>query len=198
MQQEKKKQKVRHILQALHFDKPKSVYFIYGGVALLAVLLYAGGMRLQKETKDSKESTVVNYTEKERGDELEQRLALLLSQIRGAGKVAVLITYDTGPEIVPAMSTNSDENIRDAITGGESNTQRSIHTVTEPATVQGSGTQMPIILVEKQPTIRGVVIVAQGAADISVRLQLQRAVRAVTGIEEDRIEVFEMAGGNDI
>ena len=106
----------------------------------------------------------------------------------------MLITYETGTEIVPAMSVNSDESIRDSITNGENNTQRSVHTVTEPATIQGNGMQAPIILVEKEPTIRGVVIVAQGAADISVRLQLQRAVRAVTGISEDKIEVFEMTG----
>lgn len=40
--------------------------------------------------------------------------------------------------------------------------------------------------------VRGVIVVAQGAADISVRLKLQAAVQAVLGVEADKVEVLEM------
>ncbi len=42
----------------------------------------------------------------------------------------------------------------------------------------------------------GVVVVAEGAGDIRVALELQRAVRALLGIELERIEVLRMEGGN--
>ncbi len=45
---------------------------------------------------------------------------------------------------------------------------------------------------ERQPTVRGVIVVAQGAADISVRMKLQSAVQAVLGVEASRVEVLEM------
>ena len=49
-----------------------------------------------------------------------------------------------------------------------------------------------VILVEREPEIRGVIVVAEGAADPAVRLSLQRAVQAVTGVPLSCIEVFEM------
>ena len=60
------------------------------------------------------------------------------------------------------------------------------------ATVSTEGGQSPIILVEREPEIRGVIVVAEGAADPAVRLSLQRAVQAVTGVPLSCIEVFEM------
>lgn len=39
----------------------------------------------------------------------------------------------------------------------------------------------------------GAVIVAQGAADISVRLRLTRAIQTLLGISQDAVEVFAMA-----
>ena len=54
----------------------------------------------------------------------------------------------------------------------------------------------PIVLYEKEPTVRGVVVVAEGAADFSVREKLQAAVQAATGIPVSRIEVFEMSFGS--
>ncbi len=62
----------------------------------------------------------------------------------------------------------------------------------QPATVATDGGQSPIILVEREPEIRGVIVVAEGAADPAVRLSLQRAVQAVTGVPLSCIEVFEM------
>ena len=60
------------------------------------------------------------------------------------------------------------------------------------ATVATEGGQSPIILVEREPEIRGVIVVAEGAADPTVRLSLQRAVQAGTGVPLSCIEVFEM------
>ena len=42
--------------------------------------------------------------------------------------------------------------------------------------------------------IRGVIVVAEGAADISVRLSIIAAVSTVLGINESCVEVFVMAG----
>ncbi len=44
-------------------------------------------------------------------DDIESRLEEILSQIEGAGEVRVMITYATGTEIVPAMSTESQSSV---------------------------------------------------------------------------------------
>ena len=48
------------------------------------------------------------------------------------------------------------------------------------------------MLTEVQPLVRGVIVVAEGAEDIAVKLNLQYAVKTVLGIDDDCIEVFEM------
>ena len=58
-----------------------------------------------------------------------------------------------------------------------------------PATVQDEA----LVLTEKAPAVRGVIVIAEGAADIGVKLKLQSAVQTVLGVEIDQIEVFEMS-----
>lgn len=64
-----------------------------------------------------------------------------------------------------------------------------------PATISGSGGTETIVLTEIEPTVRGVIVIAEGAADVSVRVKLSNAVMTVLGISADRIEVFEMKRG---
>ena len=103
-----------------------------------------------------------------------------------------MITYDTSREIVPAMTTNVNSTGSESSNGdGSSSSSQQSTESTEPATVSGSGGNEPIVLKEIEPQVRGVIVVAEGAADINVRMDLQRAVRAVLDIPLSRIEVFE-------
>ncbi|MDO5110911.1 MAG: hypothetical protein Q4E65_01260 [Clostridia bacterium] len=59
--------------------------------------------------------------------------------------------------------------------------------------MQGVGQAKVMITRENDPqTVRGVIVVAEGAEDISVRLRIQTAVCTVLGIESERVEVFKM------
>ena len=61
-----------------------------------------------------------------------------------------------------------------------------------PVKTSGSGGESPIILTERMPKIRGVIVIAEGAEDISVRFSLAAAVSTVLGIDENSVEVFAM------
>lgn len=157
-----------------------------------ALLLWFGGDLLERKRSGQKETVPVVPTETEQSDALEERLVAVLSRIRGAGKVSVMITYETTGETVTATISRTDENIQSNGTMDS----RSATEVTEPATVQTDLGQSPIVLMEREPVVRGVIVVAEGAADLGVRMNLQRAVRAVTGASLDAIEVFEMSYGS--
>lgn len=172
--------------------KPYLRYAIYAGIALLAVLLYwMGTDRFSCAARASPKPETSAVTAVER-DDLEERLIAVLSKIRGAGRVEVLVAYESSGEIVTAMSSRTDEDLKETVTGKESSSARSATTVTEPATVKGNDGQEPIILSEREPVVRGVIVVAEGAAQVAVRKDLQNAVRAVTGVSLAQIEVFEM------
>ena len=172
----------RRLLMRMRADRRVELA-VYGGVALLVVALYLLGGAGKGEPAAAQGELAAA--------ELEERLEQVLSCIRGAGRVDVMITYDTGPEIVPAMSTNVNSTGSETSEGSRSSSSQQSTESTEPATVSGSGGNEPIVLKEIEPVVRGVIVVAEGAADIEVRLDLQRAVRAVLDIPLSRIEVFE-------
>ncbi len=174
---------------------PGLVWLLYAAIGVTAVLLYLLGSR-NDCAQESRETQPAAATAVQTRDQLELRLIEVLSKIRGAGKVDVLVTYETNGEIVTATVRQTDEDVKDANGTGGSQTSRTVREVTEPATVETANGHAPIILYEKEPIVRGVVVVAEGAADFSVRAKLQAAVQAATGIPISQIEVFEMSYGS--
>ncbi len=157
---------------------------LYGSLFLLAGLFYGIGEGwFQAAPRDG--PGAVETT-------LEARLEDILSTVRGAGRVRVLVTYATAGERVAATVSTLDESVSESSGGATATRSEQSREMRQPATVSTDGGQSPIILVEKEPEIRGVIVVAEGAADPSVRLSLQRAVQAVTGVSLSSIEVFEM------
>lgn len=120
---------------------------------------------------------------------VEERLAETLSCIRGAGKVRVMITYDTGTQIVPVMSTDVQSSSSQSSAEGNTTLNENRTESSRPATLQDEA----LVITEKAPAVRGVIVIAEGAADIAVKLKLQSAVQTVLGVDIDCIEVFEMS-----
>ncbi len=110
----------------------------------------------------------------------QHELEAILSTIKGAGKVKVLITYETTTEMVPAY--DSDTTISSS-NGTQNETQSQ-----KPAT----GSDGTIVLTQRRPKILGVVVVAEGASNMSVKLMLSQAVQTSLGVTASKVEVFEM------
>ncbi len=166
---------------------------VYGGLVLLILVLYLSTL-LPKEVKGkaaAEEANIPEYASLSE-QEVERRLEHVLSSIRGAGTVRVMITYESGPELITAMSTDTNSNISENVEAGRQSTTEQQTESKRPATVTDNGGTTPIVITEKQPNVRGVIVVAEGAADIAVRLNLQRAVQTVLGIPAASIEVFEL------
>ena len=59
--------------------------------------------------------------------------------------------------------------------------------------IEGAG-KVTVMLSDEEGAARGAVVAASGAGDARVVLELQRAVRALTGLELDRIEIVKSKG----
>ncbi len=125
-------------------------------------------------------------------DETEINLGFILSKIKGAGKVEVMITYVSGNEAIPAVDVNSSEsNTQEKDKEGgtrnikESNRQNSI--VYE----ENQGVKKPFVVKELMPKVKGVVIVADGAGDAEVKMDLTRAAQALLDVAAYKIQVFQ-------
>lgn len=169
---------------------------IFLGIGI--ILLLVGGffdndnkkVQQVKELQDNKVSQ--NYLD-EYDAALENKIKNILSQIYGVGKVSVAITYLSSKEIVPAQDvkqneTNTNEKDRE---GGVRST---IQTDTDNKIIIGQQSESkPVILKEIPPQVKGVIVVADGAKDEKVKVDIAKAVSTVLGISLSKIQVFPMA-----
>ncbi len=132
------------------WEKAKTIKNLEVIIAVIVIgivlLIYASTLPTDKSKKVSAEQGM-----QVTASNAEQRLAEILSQIDGAGRVCVMITYES--------LGNSAE--------------------------VGNQESAPI-------KIKGVIIVAEGADDITVKLNLIRATQTVLAIKANTIEVFVM------
>ena len=150
-----------------------------GGSAILLIYFIPGNTAQGK--------AVQSRSEIETGDDA-QRLAEVLSGIKGAGKVEVMITYESDGELVPAYQKEENEN------RSSNGTQESysLSSSNKIVTVYEQGTTTALILMKRKPQVKGVIVIAQGASDLTVRMSLSQAVRTVLQVSADRVDIFEM------
>ena len=182
---------IAKIAERLKADK-RLEFAVYAGIALLILALYISTLLPKAPAVQTNSSSAQDVETLRSEQELEDRLQTVLSSIRGAGRVEVMITYETGPELVTAMSKDTNSNKSQSVDEGKQSSTEQQTESQKPATVSGSGGTEPIVLTEKQPAVRGVIVVAEGAANIAVRMDLQRAVQTVLSVPLSSIEVFEL------
>lgn len=149
-------------------------------VALILFLKMSGTKSMVKSTTTS---SVQFQTSLDYSRQLETKLESVLSQIKGAGNVKVMITLDGSPELVYAMDSNEKVSNN---TSGSTTTSSST-----PILVQTNGTTSPLILTEVLPKVKGVIVVSSGANDISIKLDILNSVSTLLDISTDKINVLK-------
>ncbi|MGN0998243.1 MAG: hypothetical protein ACI4PO_01665 [Faecousia sp.] len=140
----------------------------------LSLMLIPNSAKQKSAQTDSVESTAPSC------ESLDRRLEDILSQIQGAGKVQVMLTIQSGEEIL----YQTDQKI----SSGSSGTSQWDTVIITDANRAESGLITQVIA----PTYKGAIIVCEGADKASVRLAVVEAVSKVTGLGADRISVLKM------
>lgn len=158
------------------------------------LMLLIGGFFTKANKAPAKSDTASSVSKSDYLDEydaaLESKLQNILSQISGVGRVSVAITYSSSKEIVPAQDikqneSNTNEKDRE---GGVRNTLET-DTDKKVITDQQSETK-PVILKEIPPEVKGVVVVADGASNERVKVDITKAVSTALGISLSKVQVF--------
>ena len=137
-------------------------------------------------SSNTQKNTLTTLTTEEYASYLENKLCNVLAHISGAGKIKVMITLACGVEYIYA--TNTTEETTSQTTNGNTTTKQTKKD--EILLVSVSGKSSPIILQENLPKVSGVLVVASGAKNISVRLELQKAVEALLEVDSKDIEIL--------
>lgn len=134
-------------------------------------------------------SSEINY------DENEEKLANILSNISGVGKVKVLLTYSETSTYVPIYNENLKEsNTTETDSSGGSRIVSETDSQKEVIYKEdSSGNQEPVTQSIISPKIEGAIITAQGADNAEVKTSIVEAVEAATGLATHKIQVFKMS-----
>lgn len=105
---------------------------------------------------------------------MEERLEEVLSEIKGAGKVRVVLSVKGGSRQVIAQDAKRSDR-------EDSNSAVVVS--------KGSGVEDTVLLQEIYPQYQGALVVCSGGDDPAVRLKLIEAVAAITGLGTDKISI---------
>lgn len=122
---------------------------------------------------------------------LEEKLSYILSQISGAGKVDVMISYKNEVQKIPMTdikTTTTITNEKDS-NGGERKTEQ---TNKEESVIyeEAGSNKIPVIQQNVLPEVIGVIVVADGAGSLIVKENLVKAVEATIDVPSHHIQVF--------
>lgn len=148
--------------------------------AIIVLLIGLGLMLLPTGDRaaPTPEETVPARTEE---SDLESRLSAILSRVRGAGEVEVLLTVRTGGETLYQTDEDTDS--------GETNSRKSVSTV---IVEDEANQELGLVRRTDPPVYQGAVVVCQGADDPAVKLAIVEAVSCATGLGADQIKVVKM------
>ena len=184
-------EKLSNALKKLHGlnAKKKTQYLAVLLVVAIILAIYFSSLDTggAKKTDDKAEAGAPAETISS-DTEMEDRLKRVLSKVDGVGDVDVIINYESTAERVPAFSEDRQVSKSDSQdTSSETTSEKS-----DIATVQGNGASEALVVKENQPEVRGVIVVAQGAEDISVRMNLLNAVTTLLNVSADKVEILKM------
>ncbi|MBQ0017324.1 MAG: hypothetical protein KBT30_01675 [Clostridiales bacterium] len=150
---------------------------------ILLLICFSGnsvfGFLSTKSESTSASSQTISYVSTSKyADELEVKLKSIISNIKDAGTVEVMVSLEGSAE----LSFASDKVIT---TSAQSTT-----TETKVILVNSNGTNMPIVVNEKLPKVNGVVVVSSGAKDVNVKLNILSAVQTILNVQADKILVL--------
>lgn len=149
--------------------KLKTEYILI--IALIAAIVLAAAFAFGKT---SGKNTATGGETERYVSSLENKLQSVISGIKGAGKSSVVIMVDGAISSIVAVDEKTvEENGRKTTT---------------VSTVMSGG--KPVILGEKYPEITGVLVVAKGADDITVKMAILNAVTVALGVNCNKVQIL--------
>lgn len=170
--------------------KSKSGFLVVIGLIGMVLILISSldiGSSEKGENKQSTEVSVENsqsYTEN-----LEARLENVISDMLGGSEVSVLITLESGAEYIYADEIKTDADVtkdQSALKTQESDSNHKTYVIVKDA----DGNEQPLIVTEKMPVIRGVVIVCENGQTSNVATAVRLAVKSALNVDDSKICVI--------
>ena len=181
---EEQKKKERLWQKFSHLSKKEKGLFIKLAICLVAgIILMSLGSGKKDDTATNTDnsspqeaaSTTLSESYYSEEKQLEDKLVSILSEVKGAGTVTVALTFEQGTEYVYAEENNEKQST------DQSETSTSLAQINDS----------PVLIKQRLPEVKGVVIVAEGAGDALVKERLYQAAKSLLGLSTSQIAIIE-------
>jgi stage III sporulation protein AG len=123
--------------------------------------------------------------------ELETGLATALSQVAGVGEVEVQLKLATGGKNIYARNTSETKETTTNNSTQEGSGENIRHNTDSEVVILNKGGEEEAVVKESiKPRIEGVLIIAEGAQNSSIKFELMQAVKVGLGIPSYKIAVL--------
>ncbi|MCL2851224.1 MAG: hypothetical protein FWE01_02580 [Firmicutes bacterium] len=164
--------------------KIKNIHiYAVAAVILIMIVIYASSFLGGGGSGGSNNRDLIIANTNAFAREMEQQLTRTIKNMNGVGNVSVMLTVIGSPTMEIAYNVE-ERTVTQTGPNGQTTTTTTI--VRTPILVGGN----PIIIQQFNPRILGVIVVAQGAHDIGIRLNILRAVQAIVADANANIEVL--------
>ena len=166
------------------YEKIKKVkhieIYLACGLAVIVALIYFGSVATAQKANSDSSTNKDNVTSKFLTSQeyvyyIENKLENVISQVKGAGNVDVIVTLEKGFEYV-------------YLTEEETKTSANGITTTTTTVVMVDGE--PVLTEEIYPIIKGIVIVSAGANDVAVKMNILTLIQTVVDVDSSKISIF--------
>ena len=173
----------------INWTSPKTIKIILLIIAFIVLAVLYLNFTSSK-TKVSSLTTSTTYSREymstiDYTNYLENKIGSTIRGMNGVTQVSVMVTLNGSVELI--LAENEDH--RSNTTTNAGNTTSSETRVSEPIIVSRSGTQTPLVLYEKLPSVAGVIVVAKGETT-AIRLDIINALKTLLNIPSANIQVF--------
>ncbi|UMZ73957.1 stage III sporulation protein AG [Natranaerofaba carboxydovora] len=189
-----------------NFDKLKigkiPIHFIVLGVIGFLLLIIGNPFSVDEKDELTRETENEMSQEIRKGDymnsektryreNLENRLVEILSKIEGAGEVSVLLQLEGGKELDVAYESERDiTKTKETDAGGGTRVIEEEMASEEYKMIREGGEDKPLVLRTLKPQVNGVLIVAEGGANIQTQKKLTKAVESLMDVPSHKIRIL--------
>lgn len=169
------------------------------GVVLVILSVPASGSK-SNENKTEPQTTAgtiseISISSSEYVAMLERKLELFLINVDGIGNVKVMITLeDYGEKIVLTEKPYSKSEQKDTDSQGGTSTKTEYSQEEQVVYEKDSqGNEIPYVVKNKQPAIKGIAVIAQGGNDANMVVKITDLIEALFGVSPHKISVIGMS-----
>lgn len=150
----------------------------------------SGQAVLEKTNEEIDENKIENQTYEQKQ---KNELKVILEKMAGVGEVEVLMYFKSGEVKVPAIDNDTQVSVTEETDSNGGTRLSNQETGGSKVVMKTSdGDNEPVIIQTNNPTITGIVVVAEGAESSKTKYEIQKAIAGLYDISLDKVNVYPM------